>query len=279
MKIDNDTIEILKNFSLINSQIYVKKGNIIRSMERSKTILAESKLPFTFDVDFAIYDLNKFMLALNLFKEPELTFNEKCVIISDNNKSLNYYYANVETFDDNTLLWTWTGSGEVVTGALSGKYAAPYNSSIMSAADGTHYITVPDPDGASSGYYNANLGSTYDYFGLFWGSVDTYNTLEFFNDDELVAVYSGADISNPNPANGNQEAPSTNLYVNFFDLPAFNKFTMTSTNFAFEADNIAVGNAPAITGDSVSTPEPTTMLLFGSGLIGLAGFGRKFKKS
>lgn len=103
MKIDNDTIEILKNFSLINSQIYVKKGNIIRSMERSKTILAESKLPFTFDVDFAIYDLNKFMLALNLFKGPELTFNEKCVIISDNNKSLNYYYANVETLDDNTI--------------------------------------------------------------------------------------------------------------------------------------------------------------------------------
>jgi len=103
MKIDNDTIEILKNFSLINSQIYVKKGNVIRSMERGKTILAESKLPFTFDVDFAIYDLNKFMTALNLFKEPELTFKEKCVTIHDSNKSLNYFYANVETLDDNTI--------------------------------------------------------------------------------------------------------------------------------------------------------------------------------
>jgi hypothetical protein len=32
-------------------------------------------------------------------------------------------------------------------------------------------------------------------------------------------------------------------------------------------------------GDLTPVPEPTTMLLFSSGLIGLAGFRRKFKKS
>jgi hypothetical protein len=34
----------------------------------------------------------------------------------------------------------------------------------------------------------------------------------------------------------------------------------------------------SMSGDYTPTPEPTTMLLFGSGLIGLAGFRKKFLK-
>lgn len=103
MKIDNDTIEILKNFSQINNQILVKKGNVIRSMEKGKTILAESKLPFVFEKEFAIYDLSKFILTINLFKNPDLVFNEKHITICDDKKSVDYFYANVETLDDSTI--------------------------------------------------------------------------------------------------------------------------------------------------------------------------------
>lgn len=68
---------------------------------------------------------------------------------------------------------------------------------------------------------------------------------------------------------GDQTAPSTNTYVNFFDLPEFDSFTLSSTGFSFEVDNIALGKNPV--------PEPSTMLLFGLGFLGLARVSRRKK--
>jgi hypothetical protein len=182
--------------------------------------------------------------------------------VSGNEFTSPYSGAIVETFDGASLLWSWSGNGAVVSGSTS-QNAAPYG---VSSADVTKYVTVPKNNG--SGSYTATLGADYNYFGIWWGSVDTYNTLSFYDGATLVASFTGSQAINPSAANGNQTAPSTNLYVNFLDLPTFNSFTMTSTSYAFEADNIAVGNVP----------EPTTLMLLGLGLVGLAGVRRKFKK-
>jgi hypothetical protein len=151
-----------------------------------------------------------------------------------------------------------TNQGAVVTGSKSGKYAAPY-------LDDTQYLSVPDEDYGSSGSFKVSLSETARYFGMLWGSMDSYNTLTFWNQGTEVGSFTGDDVTKP--ANGNQTNPAQNRYVNFYDFE-FDQFELASTNFAFEVDNIAV--APV--------PEPGTFVLMGLGLAGLVGMRKKFRK-
>ena len=88
-----------------------------------------------------------------------------------------------------------------------------------------------------------SLGTSANYFGLLWGSIDDYNTLEFLLDGAVVDSYVGLDITDP--ADGNQSSPGTHTYVNFFGLPEFNGIRMTRSQYAFESDNHASARAAA----------------------------------
>lgn len=97
MKFDNDIIDILKNFATLNPSILVKDGNKLETLSMSKSILAEAKVSIVFDTRFAIYDLNRFIQTLKLFKDPELKFEDKYVIIKEDNNSVKYLYAEEKT--------------------------------------------------------------------------------------------------------------------------------------------------------------------------------------
>ena len=79
MKLSNDTREVLKNFSTINQNLLVKNGTAIGTMSAMKNIVARATVPDTFNNEFAIYDLNEFLSAMSLFKDPTLSFDEKSV--------------------------------------------------------------------------------------------------------------------------------------------------------------------------------------------------------
>lgn len=93
MKIDDNTLNILKNFSRINSSIIINPGNELKTMAPTKNIIAYSNLSIVFDKKVLIYNLDRFISTLNMFDDPELNLQDNLVVISDGNKFVNYVYA------------------------------------------------------------------------------------------------------------------------------------------------------------------------------------------
>ena len=93
LKMSKNTLEVLKNFSTINSNILIKPGNKIRTISNLKNVLAEAEVETVFDKEFGIWDLNQFLATVSLFKDPEFEFQDKYVVISSKNSSVKYFYC------------------------------------------------------------------------------------------------------------------------------------------------------------------------------------------
>ena len=92
--LSKNTLTILKNFSTLNSNLLVKPGNVIKTITPSKNGMAIATVEETFDVEFGIWDLNKFLGVVSLFNAPNFTFGEKSVKIKNGSNSVvNYYYS------------------------------------------------------------------------------------------------------------------------------------------------------------------------------------------
>jgi hypothetical protein len=89
-----NTLTILKNFSSLNSNLLVHPGNVIKTITPSKTGMAVATVEENFDVEFGIWDLNKFLGVISLFNNPTFAFGEKSVKIKNGGDSVvNYYYS------------------------------------------------------------------------------------------------------------------------------------------------------------------------------------------
>lgn len=147
----------------------------------------------------------------------------------------------------------FSGSGVIMnnpTQGSGGLYAEPYG-------DSTNYMAVLGGGIETIAYSGPRTG-----FGLYWGSVDSYNALQFYDGSTLEATITGANVS-PLLANGGQSGYTSNGYVLISGLPAFTSVVATSSSNSFEFDNV------------VATPEPSTWAMLGIGFVGLASFATR----
>jgi hypothetical protein len=95
MKLSNETITLLKNYSTINPSVLFKQGNTIATISPQRSIFAKASITEDVPRQFAVAELNKFLGVLSMFKDPELNFNDNYVEICSGSKKVRYTYADV----------------------------------------------------------------------------------------------------------------------------------------------------------------------------------------
>ena len=157
-----------------------------------------------------------------------------------------------------------TNSTSIVQGSVVNDHATPAN-------DITDFLTISptnDNVAGNTGTVTINFAAPINYFGLYWGSVDTYNSIGFYDGNTLLTDFStngqtldtsglggyfGGALVPQAQAVGSWTSAADNTFVNFFANPgeSFTSVVLQSTGIAFESDNFAY---------VVGTPEPSSIL-------------------
>lgn len=130
MKISSETLNILKNYSTICSNLHVKPGSKIRSLAPTMNIMAEAVVPEKFPVEFGIYDLSQFLSTISLFKDPDFDFQDKMVVISSASKNAKITYR----YSDPSLLVKAEKDVKMPNVSIEFDFKAEHYNDLMKAA-------------------------------------------------------------------------------------------------------------------------------------------------
>lgn len=169
MKISSETLNVLKNFSTINSSLVVKAGSVIRTVSPVKNILAEYICTESFEQNFALYDLNEFLGGLTLFKDPEFVFdNASYLTIKSGRSKVKYFFSDpslITSPSDKQIPMDGDNVefelGEEVLSSLL-KAANVYQLKDLSliSEDGEINLVVRNKDNDTSNSFSAKVGET-----------------------------------------------------------------------------------------------------------------------
>ena len=99
MQLSDTTLDILRNYSAINQNLLIEPGNVIKTVNESRTILSTATIAESFPKEIGIYDLNEFIGAMSLVQKPPLDFKDEYITLSDESgrASVKYFTAAKET--------------------------------------------------------------------------------------------------------------------------------------------------------------------------------------
>jgi hypothetical protein len=152
-------------------------------------------------------------------------------------------------------------------GNANGIYQSPFNNTPL--LDTQTYFSVGGVDGNGEGAVSPvtlTLGGPADSFDILWGSIDSYNTIEFFSGATSLMSFTGTDIVNLFALGG---SPLNYEQVALLRFSDFGTGGLTSVQFSSSQAAFEFALAPV--------PLPASALLLLGALGGLGFVSRRGK--
>ena len=166
------TLDVLKNFSTINSSIVFRQGSTVRTISNAENILAKFTGEEIFPTDFAIYDLSQFLMGISLFNDPQLEFTSKDFVnIKGGRQCAKYYFSDPEItlksapeknvkFPGSDIQFSLTGEDLINIQKASAVYSLPDLTFYSEEGSDTIKLILRDKENDTSNTYDISLKGT-----------------------------------------------------------------------------------------------------------------------
>lgn len=170
MELSAFTMQVLKNFATINSNIVIQLGNVIKTMSEAKNIVGHAVVPETFTQKFGIYDLPEFLSILSLVDSPRIRFEPTNVLIGgmSGRTQVKYFFSDTEmlTTPSKDLPEpagdvTFTLDQTTLNNLKRAASALGHSEVSITPNNGAITLTVMDKDNSTSNTYSIDVDGEY----------------------------------------------------------------------------------------------------------------------
>lgn len=171
MELSSFTMQVLKNFASINSNIVIKPGNKIMTVAEAKNVLGSAIVAETFPQEFGIYDLPEFLSVIGLVDNPRLVFKESYVVINDasGRANIKYFFSDPDNLvapskeiamPDANISFTLDQS--TLNNLKRAASALGHNEVSITGTESLITLSVLDKDNVTSNVYSIDVAGTAD---------------------------------------------------------------------------------------------------------------------
>lgn len=174
MKFSEATIDVLKNFSGINQSMIFKPGQVLKTINPTKSVIGIAEVDDEMPAAACVYDMARFLSVLSLYEAPEVEFQEKSFLVSEGRSKTNYFFADPSMVvappekelkfpdPDVTVSLTW----EDLQGVIKAASVLQLPEIAFVGEEGKVFLRAIDSSNPSADAFGVELGETEDTFTL-----------------------------------------------------------------------------------------------------------------